>query len=146
MGSLVAIEGLWKRAREARVLAGLDLATAARAIGLQQNQLRNIENGTSTPSTKTTAEMAECYSVTMDWLALGGELRSKEPWKPLEFSLVTTGGVEQAMRGESIYRVFQRKTGWYFVIIHGNRYLLVGRRPSRLACLKVLQELDRWRS
>ena len=60
---------LGQRLRAARTNAGVSLAELARRSGLTRAAIRNIESGSSDPSTQTVQQLAKSLSISAAWLA-----------------------------------------------------------------------------
>ncbi|MFQ5505851.1 MAG: helix-turn-helix domain-containing protein [Planctomycetota bacterium] len=87
------------RLREARNLAGFrTYAAAAKASGISAHTVKSSESGEHIPTGYHLAVLADCYSVSVDWL-LGREV----PVRPLppKDVLVDQGAVEAILEAES---------------------------------------------
>jgi transcriptional regulator with XRE-family HTH domain len=63
------------RSRRARESAGLSLGQAARLLGVNVDQLRQVEENDAAYADTDPARLADLYGVNVDWLSGRGELR-----------------------------------------------------------------------
>ncbi|GCD53067.1 helix-turn-helix domain-containing protein [Acetobacter pasteurianus] len=88
---MTANNTLGLRIKSLREQANLDQAVLAEAVGTARSHLTNIERGRAKPGRDLLLAIAKFFSVSIDWLANGGDEKTHmEPVSPKEILLLNS--------------------------------------------------------